>query len=91
MTKDFLYYKKLSKLVQSKKGKVNFFDQNQKAFFLSPTSDDWLKMMKQYAINEKLTDDQVEEIENLKWIQIPMTLKIFAFDYCILNSDYYKD
>ena len=90
MNKDFLYYKNLSKLVKSQKGKVNFFDQNQKAFFLSPSSDDWFNMMKQYALIEKLTEEQVDEIESLKWIQMPLTLKIFAFDYCILNSDNYQ-
>ena len=91
MSKDFHYYKKLSKFVRSQKGKINFFDQNQKAFFLSPSSDDWFNMMKEYALNEKLTDDQVEEIENLKWNQMPLTLKIFAFDYCILNSKFFQE
>ena len=91
MSKDLQYYKNLSKFVKSQKGKVNFFDNNQKAFFLSPSSDDWFNMMQQYALTEKLTDEQVDEIENLKWNQMPLTLKIFAFDYCILNSHTYQD
>ena len=91
MNKDFQYYKNLSKFVKSQKGKINFFDQNQKAFFLSPSSDDWLNMMKEYAIIEKLSDEQVDEIESLKWNQMPLTLKIFAFDYCILNSHNYQE
>ncbi len=90
MSKDFHYYKKLSKYVKSQKGKVNFFDQNQQAFFLSPSSDEWLNMMKQYALTEQLTDKQVYEIESLKWNQMPLTLKIFAYDYCILNSHHYQ-
>ena len=90
MSNDYHYYKNLSKFVKSQKGKINFFDQNQKAFFLSASSDEWFNMMKEYALNQKLTDEQVEEIEDLKWNQMPLTLKIFAFDYCILNSDYYQ-
>ena len=89
MSNDLHYYKNLSKFVRSQKGKVNFFDQNQKAFFLSTCSNDWINMMRQYALVEKLTDEQVDEIEDLKWTQMPLTLKIFAFDYCILNNNDY--
>ena len=91
MTSEIEYYKQLSKKVSTKQDKINFFDQNQKAFFLPPSSDNWLKMMKQYALTEHLTDEQVNEIEDLKWTQIPLTLKIYAFDYFILHScDYQK-
>ncbi len=88
---DFRFYKNLAELATSKKSKINFFDQNQKAFFLNPESDEWFEMIKEYAKKENLTENMIEEIEDMKWNQIPESLKLFAFDYCIINGECYQE
>ena len=88
---DFRFYKNLAKLATSNKGKINFFDQNQKAFFLNPESDEWFEMITEYAKLGKLSNKKIEEIEDMKWNEIPDSLKLFAFDYCILNGEAYQE
>jgi len=80
------YYKQLSKEVSSKEDKIIFFDQNQKAFYVDSYSDSWSKMMQAYAKAENLSSLQLNEIEELKWKNMPELLKIFAYDFCILNG-----
>ena len=55
MTSDIEYYKQLSKKVSTKQDKINFFDQNQKAFYVDIYSDSWSKMMEEYAKAENLS------------------------------------
>ena len=86
MLSEIEFYKKLSKKVISKEDKVNFFDQNQKAFYVDMFSDSWSKMMEAYAKVENLSSEQLNEIEEMKWIDMPETLKLFAYDFCILNG-----
>ncbi len=86
MTSDIEYYKQLSKMVSTKNDKINFFDQNQKAFYVDIYSDSWSKMMEAYAKTENLSSEQLNEIEEMKWIDMPEVLKIFAYDFCILNG-----
>jgi len=86
MTSNIEYYKQLSKKVRTKKDKVNFFDQNQKAFYEDIYSDSWSKMMEAYAKAENLSSEQLNKIEEMKWNEIPEVLKIFAYDFCILNG-----
>ena len=86
MTSDIEYYKQLSKKVMSSKDKINFFDQNQKAFYVDIYSDSWSKMIESYAKVNNLSSDQLNTIEQMKWIEIPNDLKIFAYDFCILNG-----
>ena len=86
MTSDIEYYKQLSKLVRTKQDKINFFDQNQKAFYVDVYSDSWSKMMLEYAKAENLSSEQLNKIEEMKWIEMPEVLKIFAYDFCILNG-----
>ena len=80
------YYKQLSKEVSSKEDKIIFFGQNQKAFYVDSYSDSWSKMMQAYAKAENLSSLQLNEIEELKWKNMPELLKIFAYDFCILNG-----
>ena len=62
----------------SKKGKINFFNQNQKAFFLNPESDEWFQMIKEYAVIENLSEEKIEELtyrniifsNGWKWVEI---------------------
>ena len=86
MTSDIEYYKQLSKKVITKQDKINFFDQNQKAFYVDIYSDSWSKMMEAYANAENLSSEQLNKIEEMKWIDMPEVLKIFAYDFCILNG-----
>ena len=86
MTSDIEYYKHLSKKVSTKQDKIIFFDQNQKAFYVDIYSDCWSKMMEAYAKVENLSSEQLNQIEEMKWKEMPECLKIFAYDFCILNG-----
>ena len=86
MTSDIEYFKQLSKKVMTKQDKIDFFDQNQKAFYVDIYSDSWSKMMESYAKAENLSSEQLNIIEEMKWNQMPQDLKIFAYDFCILNG-----
>jgi hypothetical protein len=86
MTSNIEYYKQLSKKVSTKQDKINFFDQNQKAFYLDIYSNSWSKMMEEYAKVENLSSEQLNKIEEMKWIEMPEVLKVFAYDFCILNG-----
>ncbi len=86
MKSDIEYYKQLSKKVSTKQDKIDFFDQNQKAFYVDIYSDSWSRMMESYAKAEKLSSEQLNIIEEMKWNEMPEDLKIFAYDFCILNG-----
>ncbi len=86
MISDIEYYKQLSKKVSTKQDKINFFDQNQKAFYVDIYSDSWSKMMEEYAKAENLSSEQLSKIEEMKWVEMPELLKLFAYDFCILNG-----
>ena len=86
MTSDIEYYKQLSKKVSTKQDKIIFFDQNQKAFYVDIYSDSWSKMMLEYAKAENLSSEQLNKIEEMKWNEMPVQLKVFAYDFCILNG-----
>ena len=86
MPSDIEYYKKLSKKVSSQEEKIIFFDNNQKAFYIDTYSDNWSKMMEAYAKAENISSEQLNEIEEMKWNDMPELLKIFAYDFCILNG-----
>ena len=86
MSSEIEYYKKLSKEVSCQEDKINFFDQNQKAFYVDIYSDCWSKMMEEYAKSENLSSEQLNTIEEMKWIDMPDVLKLFAYDFCILNG-----
>ena len=86
MTSNIEYYKQLSKNVSTTQEKIYFFDQNQKAFYVDIFSDCWSKMMEAYAKAENLSSEQLNKIEEMKWNEMPDALKIFAYDFCILNG-----
>ena len=86
MTSNIEHYKQISKKVSTKQDKIDFFDQNQKAFYLDLYSDSWSKMIEAYAEAEDLSSKQLNKIEELKWTEMPENLKLFAYDFCILNG-----
>ena len=86
MTSNIEYFKQLSKKVITNQDKINFFDQNQRAFYVDIYSDSWSKMMESYSKTENLSSEQLNMIEEMKWREMPEDLKIFAYDFCILNG-----
>ena len=86
MTSDIEYFKQLSKKVSTNQDKIQFFDQNQKAFYVDIYSDSWSKMIEAYAKAENLSLEELNKIEEMKWSEMPEPLKIFAYDFCILNG-----
>ena len=86
MTSEIEFYKQLSKKVITTQDKIDFFDQNQKAFYLDIYSDSWSNMIKAFREAEKLSTEELNKIEEMKWTEIPRSLKVFAYDFCILNG-----
>ena len=86
MTSEIEYYKQLSKKVSTEQDKIDFFNLNQRAFYVDIYSDTWSKMMQAYAKTENLSSEQLNKIEEMKWNEMPDGLKIFAYDFCILNG-----
>ena len=83
---DFEHYKKLSREVVTEKEIINFFNQNQKAFYLDNFSSSWAHMMDAYERHENLTSDQLNQLEEMQWQDMPEKLKLFAYDFCIKNG-----
>ena len=83
---DFEFYKKLSREVITNEDIINFFNQNQKAFYLDTFSSSWSKMMEAYESKESLSSDQLNKLEEMQWQDMPDSLKLFAYDYCIKNG-----
>ena len=86
MASEIEYYKQLSKKVNSKQDKINFFNQHQRAFYVDIFSDSWSRMIEEYAKAENLSSEQLNKIEEMKWTEMPEGLKVFAYDFCILNG-----
>ena len=83
---EFEYYKKLSRDVVSNEDIINFFNQNQKAFYLDTFSSSWAKMMEAYESKENITNDELNKLEEMQWQDMPESLKLFAYDFCIKNG-----
>ena len=83
---EFEHYKKLSRGVVTNEDRINFFNQNQKAFYLDTFSSSWSKMMEAYEVKESLSSDQLNKLEEMQWQDMPDSLKLFAYDFCIKNG-----
>ncbi len=83
---EFEHYKKLSRDVVTNEDIINFFNQNQKAFYLDTFSSSWAKMMEAYEKKESLSTDQLNKLEEMQWQAMPESLKLFAYDFCIKNG-----
>ena len=80
---EFEHYKKLSREVVTNEDIINFFNQNQKAFYLDTFSSSWAQMMDAYESKESLSRDQLNQLEEMQWVDMPESLKLFAHDFCI--------
>ena len=83
---EFEHYKQISRQVVSNEDKINFFNQNQKAFYLDTFSSSWARMMEAYESKENLSTDDLNKLEEMQWQDMPESLKLFAYDYCIKNG-----
>ena len=83
---EFEHYKELSRAVVTNEDIINFFNQNQKAFYLDTFSSSWSRMMEAYESKENLTSEQLNNLEEMQWQDMPDSLKLFAYDYCIKNG-----
>ncbi|AIQ96202.1 hypothetical protein [Prochlorococcus sp. MIT 0801] len=83
---EFEHYKKLSREVVTNEDIINFFNQNQKAFYLDSFSSSWANMMEAYEVKESLNSDQLNNLEEMQWQEMPDSLKIFAYNFCIKNG-----
>ena len=80
--------------------KIEFFDSSKGAFFTdsnestSSVNKDIPKDLDDgfyvYANMKKLSETELEELKSLTWREYPKNLKIFLFDFCILNGDAYS-
>tara|TARA_B100000700_G_C14622191_1_gene658716 strand:- start:59 stop:355 length:297 start_codon:yes stop_codon:yes gene_type:complete len=86
---------KLAKKCTTDKQKIIFFDRYQAAFFpdisdvnfsskknASKDIDDAFHV---YANMKRMTEDELDELWKLTWIDYPENFKIFLFDFCFLN------
>ena len=80
---EFEHYKKISREVVTNEDIINFFNQHQKAFYLDTFSSSWALMMEAYESKESLSRDQLNQLEEMQWIDMPESLKLFAYDFCI--------
>ena len=83
---EFEHYKQLSRAVLTQEDIINFFNQNQKAFYLDTFASSWSKMMEAYESKENLSKDQLNNLEEMQWQDMPKSLKIFAYNFCIKNG-----
>ena len=83
---EFEHYKQLSREVVTNEDIINFFNKNQKAFYLDSFSSSWSNMMKEYEAKENLTTDQLNKLEEMQWQEMPDSLKLFAYNFCIKNG-----
>ena len=83
---EFEHYKQLSREVVTTEDIINFFNQNQKAFYLDTFSSSWAKMMEAYESKESLSKDQLNKLEEMQWQDMPEPLKLFAYEFCIKNG-----
>ena len=96
---------KKAKECRTDQEKIEFFDLYREAFFINSTDltlsgdgktpvdlDDAYYV---YANMKKLNERELEELKSLPWRHYPEILKIFIFDFCILNgvvySKYFKN
>ena len=80
--------------------KIEFFDTFREAFFIESYDSDLFNEQNipkdlddgyyVFANMKKLSESELEELRCLPWSQHPKILKVFLFDYCILNGNSYS-
>tara|TARA_Y100001978_G_C23309781_1_gene253272 strand:+ start:45 stop:398 length:354 start_codon:yes stop_codon:yes gene_type:complete len=81
--------------------KIEFFDSSKEAFFIDSINSTELNQKRItkdlddayyiYANMKKLNEGELEKLKSLPWSEYPEVLKIFLFDFCILNGEAYSE
>ena len=89
-----------AKVCRTDNQKVKFFDSSKEAFFIhsiksnsSVTKNipkDLDDAFYVYANMKKMNEKELHGLQSLRWTEYPKNLKIFLFDFCILNSETYS-
>ena len=90
----------MAKKCKTDEQKIAFFDSSKRAFFTESNEStfsvnenipkDLDDAFYVYANMKKLSERELDELKNLNWGAYPKNLKIFLFDFCILNGDVYS-
>ena len=94
------FFGEIAKECRTDDQKIEFFDSSKEAFFTDSKEstsavnenipedlDDGFYV---YANMKKLNEKELEELKSLDWREYPENLKIFLFDFCILNGNVYS-
>ena len=94
------FFGEKAKSCRTDQKKIEFFDTSREAFFIESTDsalsnkeriprdlDDGYYV---FANMKKLNERELEELKRLPWCQHPEILKVFLFDFCILNGNSYS-
>ena len=94
------FFGEKAKRCKTDKKKVEFFDTYREAFFIESSNSaisNEVKITKElddgyyvFANMKKLNERELEELKNLPWCKHPEILKLFLFDFCILNGNSYS-
>ena len=91
MSDPLVLYSNLASFVKNDDQKIKFFDQYQKAFFMDSNRCEFEEALSTYIKNENLSESKVEEIQNLKWDQMPKKFKLFAYQFCIIEGSAFAE
>ncbi len=85
---------KLAKKCKTDIQKVDFFNNYQEAFVLDKADENFFNVSKEiddafyiYANMKRMTEDELDELRKMYWINYPKNFKIFLFDFCFLNTN----
>ncbi len=89
MSDPIIYYSNLASFVKNDPQKIKFFNQYQKAFFLDDERDEFENALKEYIKKENLSESQSDQMQDMKWEEMPDSFKLFAFQWCIKEGSAY--
>ena len=94
------FFGEKAKKCRTDQKKIEFFDTYREAFFIESSDSDLSNegnIPKDlddgyyvFANMKKLNERELEALKNLPWHKHPEVLKIFLFDFCILNGNLYS-
>ena len=94
------FFVEKAKTCSTDQKKIEFFDTSREAFFIessdsAPSNEENIPKDLDdgyyvFANMKKLNERELEELRSLPWCQHPENLKVFLFDFCILNGNSYS-
>ena len=94
------FFVEKAKTCSTDQKKIEFFDTSREAFFIESSNssqsneenipkdlDDGYYV---FANMKKLNEKELEALKSLPWLKHPEVLKVFLFDFCILNGNLYS-